>query len=52
MEDLIYKAIVIQYDPLVTNIINLYSEKTNLITDLNELEKHALNEVFSSLEVE
>lgn len=27
-------------------------EKTNLITDLNEIEKHALNEVFSSLEVE
>ena len=32
MENLIYKAIVIQYDPMVTNIINLYSEKTNLIT--------------------
>ena len=32
MDDLIYKAIVIQYDPMVTNIINLYSEKTNLIT--------------------
>ena len=31
MDDLIYKAIVIQYDPMVTNIINLYSEKTNLI---------------------
>ena len=31
MNDLIYKAIVVQHDALVTNIINLYAEKTNLI---------------------
>ena len=31
MEQLIYKAIVVQKDPMLTNIIDLYSEKTNLI---------------------
>ena len=31
MKELIYKAIVVQKDPMLTNIINLYSEKTNLI---------------------
>lgn len=31
MNDLIYKAIVVQHDAMVSSIINLYAEKTNLI---------------------
>ena len=31
MEELIYEAIIVQNDPMVTGIIELYSEKTNLI---------------------
>ena len=31
MEELIYEAIVVQNDPMITGIIELYSEKTNLI---------------------
>ena len=56
MNDLIYRAIVVQHDAMVSSIINLYAEKTNLINieasfnnakdAINYLENNELDLIF------